>query len=61
MIDNLENIGKGAQSVVNSDTFARSGASECFLTSFDKSCLRRSGAAARWGLGSEGGSQGCRK
>ena len=39
MIDNLENIGKAAQSVGNSDNFDRSGASECFLTRFDK-CLQ---------------------
>ena len=45
MIDNLENIGKGAQSVANSDNFDRSGAFKCFLTRFDKCCLRRSGAA----------------
>ena len=56
MIDILENIGKAAQSVGNSDNFDRSGASECFLTRFDKCCLRRSGAAARWGLDNEGGS-----
>ena len=59
MIDDLENIRKGAQSVVNSDNFDRSGASECFLTRFDKCCLRRSGAATRWGLGNERGFQGC--
>ena len=56
MIDNLENIGKAAQSVGNSDNFDRSGASECFLTRFDKCCLMRSGAAVSWGLDNEGGS-----
>ena len=61
MIDNLENIGKAAQSVGNSDNFDRSGASECFLMRFDKCCLRRSGAAARWGLGNERDSQGSGK
>ena len=52
---------KSSKNIVNIDNFDRSGASECFLTRFDKCCLRRSGAAARWGLGNERVFEGCQK